>query len=139
MKQSVSFTYLDRSHAYITCIIYVYRFIGVVSGYLGVLFTFAYLWPITRIVKLIVAEKETRVSEGFQIMGLYRVSLWLSWLITYTIGFLLTAILIMLISKSFFPNTDMLLVFIIFFFYGLNSFGIAYVFSSAFDKVITLI
>ena len=42
-----------------------YDFIGT---FLGLLYTFAYIWPLTRVVRLLVTEKETRVAEGMQIM-----------------------------------------------------------------------
>ena len=41
-----------------------------VSGSLGLFFTLAFMWVVTRIVKEIVEEKEFRIKEGMKMMGL---------------------------------------------------------------------
>jgi hypothetical protein len=45
-------------------------FADVISGVLGLFFTLVYIWPVTRIIKAIVEEKELRLKEGMRVMGL---------------------------------------------------------------------
>ena len=58
---------------------------------LTVLLTLVFIWPITRIVKGLVEEKELRIKEGMKIMGLKEHVNWIAWLTTYIIIFSLVA------------------------------------------------
>eukprot|EP00850_Spirogloea_muscicola_P024274 SM000551S17883 [mRNA] locus=s551:39:2760:- [translate_table: standard] len=57
----------------------------IVKKVLGVLFVVAFLFPISRLIRAIVLEKETRTREGMHMMGLSNVVFFLSWFITYSI------------------------------------------------------
>jgi len=115
-------------------------FAELIGGFLGLIYTFAYTWPVTRVVKLIVDEKETKVSEGLQIMGLGRISLWLSWMITYSFFFLLTAFLITIsTTPTVFPNTSPGIIFLTFWLFGVSCFACAYCISACFSKAKTAV
>jgi len=105
-----------------------------VGVFLGLLYCLAYLLPLARTVKLMVNEKETRVAEGMQIMGLSSVGLWLSWFITYALVYFVTAVLITVCSSgSIFKNTSAGMVLLLFWLYGLSCFAAAFVFSALFS------
>eukprot|EP01083_Nonionella_stella_P103393 295193_1 len=65
-----------------------------VADVLGLFFTLAFMWVVTRIVKDIVEEKEFRIKEGMKMMGLSDSVVWLAHLSTQSILFALTCILI---------------------------------------------
>lgn len=64
-------------------------------GYLlGLTIVMAYLYPTSRLVKLIVEEKELRIKETLMIMGVHPWAYWWSWCIFYLVLFVVVAILV---------------------------------------------
>ena len=110
------------------------RFAALVAPFLGLLFTVVFLWPVTRIIKLMVEEKETRIKEGMKMMGLYGSTLWISWLITYTLIFIVTALLFTLITAdNVFKNSDKLYIFFFFLLAQMTFFSFCLVISAVFS------
>ncbi len=110
-------------------------FSKLVGGYLGILFTITFMWPITRIVSGIVEEKELRIKEGMKMMGLRDTPLVLSWAITHLVMFIFTCILIVVVAGvSIFKNSSILLVYIYFYAFCLAIYGFAYLMSAIFDR-----
>jgi ATP-binding cassette subfamily A (ABC1) protein 3 len=79
-------------------------FASVMGKLVGFLYTLAFIWPVTKIVKLLVEEKETRIKEGMKMMGLSETALFFSHLTTYTIVFAVTAICCMLVTIDAYAN-----------------------------------
>ena len=71
-----------------------------VSSFIGFLFCLTFVWPVTRLVKVFVEEKETRIREGMTMMGLRPSALWLSWLITYALIFTVMSLTIVVITSN---------------------------------------
>ena len=110
-------------------------FADTVGTFLGLLFTVVFLWPVTRIIKLVVEEKETRIKEGMKMMGLYDSTLWLSWLITYTLIFIVTSILITVITaNNVFQYSNKGYIFFFFLLAQLSFFSFCLLVSSVFSQ-----
>ncbi|KAG4092371.1 hypothetical protein H8356DRAFT_1050126 [Neocallimastix lanati (nom. inval.)] len=71
----------------------------------------------------VVSEKETKVRYSMEMMGLKRSVYWTSWAILYIIYYALNAIFTIIIGKlfgySFFLKTDSMVLFLLFFLYGI--------------------
>jgi len=78
----------------------------------------------------IVSEKETKVRYSMEMMGLKRSVYWTSWVIVYFIFFFINSFSTVIFGKlfgySFFTKTEFMVLFVLFFLYGLSmgSFGI---------------
>ncbi len=97
-----------------------------------------FLWPISRLIRGVVHEKETRIREGMRMMGLRYISLYLSWLITYgvmftTIAFCITA----LTADSLFARSDNSIVFMYFCFFGTSIVAYCILISVLFNRAKT--
>eukprot|EP01051_Picozoa_sp_SAG22_P004014 SAG22_NODE_206_length_15281_cov_6.078975_9_plen_112_part_00 len=60
----------------------------------------AFIYPASRLIRGLVVEKETKLREGMQMMGLEAWTLDLSWFITAALQFLLTSLLITAATAS---------------------------------------
>jgi ATP-binding cassette subfamily A (ABC1) protein 3 len=112
-------------------------FATVLSSLIGFLYALAFIWPVTKIVKQLVEEKENRIKEGMKMMGLSETALFLSHLTTYIFVFAVIAILCMLVTLNTYENSDKGFVFTFFFFYGLCIFFFCFMLSSFFSKART--
>jgi len=61
---------------------------------LGLTIVMAYLYPTSRLIKLVVEEKETRLKELLMILGVKPVAYWWSWFIVHLVVFVVIAILV---------------------------------------------
>eukprot|EP00808_Paulinella_micropora_P011872 g18625.t1 len=94
-----------------------------------------YTWPVTRIVKALVEEKEERTQQGLMMMGTPYNAIWISWFLTYAILLGFAAILITIISaKRLFPNSDPSLTFLLFWMAALSIFAFCYFISCFFSR-----
>ena len=110
-------------------------FADTISTFLGLLFTVIFLWPVTRIIKLLVEEKETSIREGMLMMGLSSSTLWLSWLLTYALIFALTSLIITLITaKNVFEYSDKGFIFFFFLLAQLSFFSFCLLISALFSN-----
>jgi len=110
-------------------------FADVVSAILGLFFTIIYIWPVTRLVKGIVEEKQLRIREGMKMMGLPDSALFCSWLTTYTVMFLITAIGITIVTAStVYENSNKFFIFIFFFFFAMTTFAFCWLLSVFFSR-----
>ncbi|GAB5368462.1 hypothetical protein AAMO2058_001321300 [Amorphochlora amoebiformis] len=98
------------------------------------IFAFGYVWPVTRIVKSIVEEKELRIKEGLKIVGLHASSHFMSWFTTYFLISLAYSILIVLASTSVFKFSSPFVVFLFFWIYGNVLFAFSWAVGSIFNK-----
>eukprot|EP01060_Flectonema_neradi_P038639 TRINITY_DN817_c1_g1_i1.p1 TRINITY_DN817_c1_g1~~TRINITY_DN817_c1_g1_i1.p1 ORF type:complete len:1922 (+),score=363.69 TRINITY_DN817_c1_g1_i1:42-5807(+) len=102
---------------------------------LPLVMTFAFMYPVSRLVSLIVLEKEQRQREAMLIMGLSKTSFYGSWFVTYIIMNTISCILITLMtSGSLFQYSSSMLVFVMFFFYAMSVVAMSLMFSVFFSK-----
>ena len=110
-------------------------FADTVSSVLGLFFTIIYMWPVTRLVKGIVEEKQLRIKEGMRMMGLPDSALFCSWFATYALIFFLTAIGITIVtSRSVYEHSNKFYIFIFFFFFALSTFAFCWLLSVFFSR-----
>ena len=96
-------------------------FYTIVLPNLTLLFIIAYLVPVTRLVRGLVVEKELRLRELMGIMGLSPAAHFLSWLSLYFVIYFIIAACIACIGTQIFPKSDPLLIFAIFWVFGISS------------------
>ena len=97
-----------------------------------------FLWPVSRLVRGLVHEKETRIREGMRMMGLNFAPLYAAWFITYGMVFFLIALLIAVVSSPhLFSRSDPSLIFVFFFLFGLDIIGYCFLISVMFNKAKT--
>jgi len=60
----------------------------------------AYLYPTSRLMKLMVEEKESKIKQTMQILGVKQWAYWLSWVITSYVIFTLIAVLVTFLLTS---------------------------------------
>jgi hypothetical protein len=71
-----------------------------------------------------VIDKESKARESMKIMGLKDSSYWLSWFVTHLITVtLISSICILILSFNVIVNSNLLLVFLFFWIYGMSLFG----------------
>jgi ATP-binding cassette subfamily A (ABC1) protein 3 len=80
-------------------------FSGSLATTFGFTFMLALLWPVTRLVKDIVEEKQRRIKEGMLVMGLQSSAHWAAWFATYSAMFLVTSIMIGLVTLGLFKHS----------------------------------
>lgn len=93
------------------------------------------LYPLSRLIKSIVEEKETRTRETMKIMGLSDTAFVASWFVTYFLIFSLIAYLIsFLMVATFIQYSNSFLVFIFIYLFVLSLLPFAFLISVFFDK-----
>ncbi|KAG5484802.1 hypothetical protein LSCM1_06628 [Leishmania martiniquensis] len=102
---------------------------------LPLIFVMAYLYPVTQLTKRIVLEKELRIREAMQIMGLGNAPIYISWyLIFFLPNFLVTIISLTVIRLTYIIITNILIVFLVYYVYLLTCVPLAGFFSAFFSK-----
>ena len=102
---------------------------------LGLFFVLAYLWPVTRLTKTLVQEKELRLKAAMKMMGLKSAAHFTSWWITYAVFALGTSLLVTLATAdSVFENSSKSLIFFFFFMFGLSVFSFCWMVSALFSR-----
>ncbi|XP_008404880.1 ATP-binding cassette sub-family A member 1 isoform X2 [Poecilia reticulata] len=88
-------------------------FLRVLNRSLPLFMTLAWIYSVAMIIKGVVYEKEARLKETMRIMGLSTGTLWLSWLISSIVPFLISAVLLIGILKwgDILPYSDPTVVF----------------------------
>uniref|UniRef100_A0A2K6TGY5 ATP binding cassette subfamily A member 5 n=1 Tax=Saimiri boliviensis boliviensis TaxID=39432 RepID=A0A2K6TGY5_SAIBB len=105
---------------------------GVILIYLIIAFSpFGYFLAIH-----IVAEKEKKIKEFLKIMGLHDTAFWLSWVLLYTSLIFLMSLLMAVIATAslLFPQSSSIVIFLLFFLYGLSSVFFALMLTPLFKK-----
>ncbi|XP_074871096.1 cholesterol transporter ABCA5 isoform X2 [Carettochelys insculpta] len=84
----------------------------------------------------IVAEKEKRLKDFLKIMGLHDTAFWLSWVLLYTTLIFIMSFLMAVIAtaSSLFPKSSSLVIFLLFFLYGIASVFFAFMLTPLFKK-----
>eukprot|EP01059_Diplonema_ambulator_P030974 TRINITY_DN5539_c0_g1_i6.p1 TRINITY_DN5539_c0_g1~~TRINITY_DN5539_c0_g1_i6.p1 ORF type:complete len:1865 (+),score=612.43 TRINITY_DN5539_c0_g1_i6:40-5595(+) len=105
------------------------------ANVLPLFLSFAYIYPVSRLVSSIVLEKEERQREGMLIMGLSRRSFYASWFGTYTILQTVSSLLIVLLTRrNMFQNSNPLIVFLLFWTFSESIIALSLLISVFFSK-----
>jgi ABC-type multidrug transport system ATPase subunit len=109
-------------------------FIGEISQGLAFLLILVYVWPILRILHLLVEEKEKKLKTAIILMGCEEPALILSHLVYYIIYFVITSALLAITATfNLFPKSNPVIIFLLFFLFGLSIFSFAYFLSAFFQ------
>lgn len=111
------------------------QFTTAAGNFLGIFFTIVYLWPVTRIVKLFVDEKEMRIKEGMRMMGLHDAPWLLSHLMTaFTITLLTSFFITLVTSGTVFKFSSKIFIWFFFFIFGMSVFSFGFLMSVFFSR-----
>jgi ATP-binding cassette subfamily A (ABC1) protein 3 len=72
----------------------------IIASTLGIFYMLSFLYPVSRLIRALVLEKECRIKEGMKMMGLTSTIYNLSWLITTVLQMTLISVLITLVSST---------------------------------------
>lgn len=90
-----------------------------VKSVFGLFFVLVFIWPLTRIMKSLVEDKEARINEVMKMMGMPAEAILLGWYVTYAVLWLIPAALMTLVCwNSVFQHSDKFLVFLFFWIFG---------------------
>ncbi|GMF14304.1 unnamed protein product [Phytophthora lilii] len=106
-----------------------------ISSVFPLVFVLAYLYAISRVLVVLIQEKETRSREYLKILGMSESAIILSWYITYLIIFTVSAFLQAIASTAgLFPNSDPVLIFIFFLLFSLSVLAFGFFMSTLFSR-----
>jgi ABC-type Na+ transport system ATPase subunit NatA len=105
-------------------------------GYLlGLAISMGFLYPMSRLVKSVVEEKESRMKETMLILGVSDTVLWLSWVFTaYTTFTIISVLVTWCIHKSFLPSSSVVLLFMYIWLFCAAVIGYSFFIASFFSK-----
>ena len=102
---------------------------------LGLAISMGFLYPMSRLVKAVVEEKESRMKETMLILGVKPWVHWMSWIVTAYVTFTVIAILVSYtISSTFLPNSDTTLMFMYIWLFCASVIGFSFFVASFFSK-----
>ncbi|RLN73045.1 hypothetical protein BBJ28_00012424, partial [Nothophytophthora sp. Chile5] len=106
-----------------------------VSSVFPLVFILAYLYAISRVLVVLIQEKETRSREYLKILGVSENAIILSWYLTYLTIFALSAFLQAIASTAgLFVNSDFGLIFIFFLLFSLSVLAFGFFMSTLFSR-----
>eukprot|EP01138_Halocafeteria_seosinensis_P007062 gb/GECG01007221.1/.p1 GENE.gb/GECG01007221.1/~~gb/GECG01007221.1/.p1 ORF type:complete len:1912 (+),score=224.19 gb/GECG01007221.1/:1-5736(+) len=110
-------------------------FYTVVENALPIFLLITFLAPTSSLIRGIVLEKENRIREGMQMMGLATSALYSSWFLTYFFVFLTVSLIISIITvASFFSNTDFFALFLLFLLFGVSTTAFCFLVAVFFNR-----
>lgn len=91
------------------------KFATFVKSVFGLFFVLVYIWPLTRIMKSLVEDKEARINEVMKMMSMPSEAITLGWYLTYGTAWIVPAILMVVVCWStVFYHSNKLLVMLFF-------------------------
>ncbi|CEG41294.1 atp-binding cassette superfamily [Plasmopara halstedii] len=106
-----------------------------VSTVFPIVFILSYLYSISRILVVLIQEKELRLREFMKILGVSESAIVVSWYITYILILSGSAILQAFVgSASLFANSSAVLIFLFFFLFSLSILAYGFMISTIFSK-----
>eukprot|EP00931_Biecheleriopsis_adriatica_P069363 TRINITY_DN4321_c0_g1_i1.p1 TRINITY_DN4321_c0_g1~~TRINITY_DN4321_c0_g1_i1.p1 ORF type:complete len:1964 (+),score=351.62 TRINITY_DN4321_c0_g1_i1:38-5929(+) len=86
-----------------------------VKGVFGLFFVLVYIWPLTRIMKSLVEDKEARINEVMKMMGMPAEAITIGWYLTYGLLWILPAFLMVAICwGTVFEHSNKMIVMLFF-------------------------
>ena len=113
------------------------EFWGALGGSFAILMILALLYPLSNMIKSLVAEKESKLREGMMMMSLRSDALWSAWILHFILLILPLSILLTLVGAYLFENSSSFLVFSYFFVFFLAAMSYAIFMSIFFSKART--
>uniref|UniRef100_K3W614 ABC transporter domain-containing protein n=1 Tax=Globisporangium ultimum (strain ATCC 200006 / CBS 805.95 / DAOM BR144) TaxID=431595 RepID=K3W614_GLOUD len=109
-----------------------------VKNVFAIVFVLSYLYAISRVLVVLIQEKETRSREYMKILGVQDGSIILSWYITYIIIFLIGSIIQALASSGgLFASSDGGIIFLFFFLFSMSVLSFGFLISTLFSRART--
>lgn len=103
------------------------EFYNLVKNVLPLLFLMAYMNSLSKLLKALIFEKESKARELIKIMGANEYIIILGWYITYTIVAFTTALFqAIFATMGLFSNSNFVLIFLLFFLFSLDVIAFAY-------------
>ena len=97
---------------------------NVLDRFLPLATLLSFFTPTFRITYRMVSEKETRIRESMQMMGLTQAAYWISWFLYYLIfNLVISGMCTFILTKYLLRFTDWVIIFIYFSSFGLAQFG----------------
>ena len=114
-------------------------FYGLVLTILSLLLVIAYVVPVSRLIRGIVQEKESRMREGVRMVGLGDAALFGAHLLWYALAYHLPLSLLIaaVTNASFFPRAGFGNIFILFWLFGVASTAMMFMLSAFFSQAKT--
>uniref|UniRef100_H3H5H8 ABC transporter domain-containing protein n=1 Tax=Phytophthora ramorum TaxID=164328 RepID=H3H5H8_PHYRM len=110
-------------------------FYASVANVFSIVFIMAYLFTISRILVVLIQEKELRLREFMKILGVTEKTIILTWYITYAAIMFVGAVIQALAGLTgLFPNSSLIVTFLFFFLFGLSVLALAFLISTLFSK-----
>ena len=113
-------------------------FLTVIAASLALFFVLAFLYPVSRYLRALVLEKETKIKETMKIMGLSAWAANLSWVITMVAQSTVTVLLMTLLgARTVFSYSNPFLIFLFLFIFSLALVMFVFLVSTFFSKAKT--
>ncbi|EQC39078.1 hypothetical protein SDRG_03286 [Saprolegnia diclina VS20] len=112
-------------------------FYDLVGNVFPLVFILAYLYAVSKVLVVLIQEKETKARELMKILGVSETSIVFSWFVTYLVIFLVASILQSLAATMLFPNTDGGLLWIFFFLFSMTIWAYGFLVSTFFSNART--
>ncbi|CAG9326092.1 unnamed protein product [Blepharisma stoltei] len=109
-------------------------FITLIANTLPFFLIISYLVPVCRMISLIVQEKEYKIKEMMMIMGLSNKAYWLSWITYYFSVYTLIAAVGAIISTKLFKYSNIGVMFVSYWLYGMSCLAFSVFISTFFSK-----
>eukprot|EP00644_Phytophthora_capsici_P001766 jgi/Phyca11/533489/estExt2_fgenesh1_pg.C_PHYCAscaffold_140069 len=106
-----------------------------VSDVFAIVFILSYLYSISRILVVLIQEKELRLREYMKILGVKEKAIVVSWYMTYVLILFFGSILQALMGMAgLFSNSSVVLIFLFFFLFSLSVLAYGFMISTIFSK-----
>ncbi|KAF4317459.1 hypothetical protein JM18_007589 [Phytophthora kernoviae] len=106
-----------------------------VSDVFAIIFILAYLYCISRILVVLIQEKELRLREYMKILGVKEKAIIISWYMTYILILFIGAVLQALMGMAgLFANSSVVLIFLFFFLFSLSVLAYGFMISTIFSR-----
>eukprot|EP00551_Chaetoceros_affinis_P007272 CAMPEP_0203672206 /NCGR_PEP_ID=MMETSP0090-20130426/7774_1 /ASSEMBLY_ACC=CAM_ASM_001088 /TAXON_ID=426623 /ORGANISM="Chaetoceros affinis, Strain CCMP159" /LENGTH=2044 /DNA_ID=CAMNT_0050537473 /DNA_START=44 /DNA_END=6178 /DNA_ORIENTATION=- len=109
-------------------------FFASVGYLLGLVIAMSFLYPISRLIKAMVEEKETRMKETLSILGVHPLAQWLSWAITSSLSSLIIAILVTFTLSLVMRFSSRVYLFFFILFFSFATAGFAFFIAAFFSR-----
>ncbi|KAK1930146.1 ABC transporter A family member 1 [Phytophthora citrophthora] len=110
-------------------------FYASVASVFSIVFIMAYLFTISRILVVLIQEKELRQREFMKILGVTEKTIILTWYMTYAVILFVGAVVQAVAGLAgLFPNSSLIVTFLFFFLFGLSVLALAFLISTLFSK-----
>ncbi|OWZ07958.1 ABC transporter, partial [Phytophthora megakarya] len=106
-----------------------------VSDVFAIVFILSYLYSISRILVVLIQEKELRLREYMKILGVKEMAIVVSWYMTYILILFVGSILQALMGMAgLFSNSSVVLIFLFFFLFSMSVLAYGFMISTIFSK-----